>query len=338
MNQSFKGKHGPLLIAEIGGNHEGDFEYAKKLTRLAIETNVDYVKFQIYTGNTLVSSLESPDRNKHFKKFELTQQQHIYLAEMVLEAGVKYTSSVWDVDAMEWLDKYISVYKIGSGDLTAYPVIKKTAMLGKPIILSTGLSTEQEVLDSVAYIQSIDSVYKSKDMLAVLQCTSMYPIPSQDANLTVMNRLKQLTGLTVGYSDHTEGSKALCYAVAMGAEILEFHFTDSREGKAFRDHKVSLTPEEVKVLIDEVNVIKSLQGNDVKRPVPIEIDNGHLESFRRAVYPSCNIKAGEILTEENLTVLRPNHGIDARDFHKLIGKMAIKNLECHQKLDWSMFQ
>src|SRR3954464_14653481 len=116
MNQVFKGKHGPLLIAEIGGNHEGDFEYAKKLAKLAIKSGVDYVKFQIYTGDTLVSSMESPDRNKHFKKFELSKEQHIYLAEMVTEAGILYTSSVWDIDAMEWLDKYITIYKIGSGD------------------------------------------------------------------------------------------------------------------------------------------------------------------------------------------------------------------------------
>src|SRR5690606_27843918 len=103
MNKSFQGKHGALLIAEIGGNHEGNFEYAKKLAGLAIDLDVDYVKFQIYTGDTLVSKIESPDRNKHFKKFELTKENHIYLAEMIKEAGLQYTSSVWDIDAMSWL-------------------------------------------------------------------------------------------------------------------------------------------------------------------------------------------------------------------------------------------
>jgi N,N'-diacetyllegionaminate synthase len=333
MMNPFKGKHGPLLIAEIGGNHEGDFEYAKQLAKLAIDSNVDYVKFQIYTGDTLVSSIESPDRNKHFKKFELTKEQHIYLAEMVKEAGIFYTSSVWDIEAMAWLDKYISLYKIGSGDLTAYPVLKKTAQLGKPMIVSTGLSTEAEVMETIEYIQSINPVYKEKDMLAILQCTSMYPIAASDAHLNVMHRLKQKTGLTIGYSDHTEGSKALYYAVAMGAEILEFHFTDSREGKVFRDHKVSLTPSEIKELIDEINLIYTLQGNALKQPVLIELENKHDVTFRRAVYPSRDIRAGEVFTEENLTVLRPNHGIDARQFELLLGKKATVDLFKHQKID-----
>lgn len=336
MTNSFEGKYGPLLIAEIGGNHEGNFDYAKKLAQLAIDTSVDYVKFQIYTGDTLVSKVESPDRNMHFKKFELTKENHIYLAEMVKEAGLLYTSSVWDVDAMGWLDKYITLYKIGSGDLTAYPVLKKTAQKGKPMIISTGLSTEDEVLKTIEYIQSINSDYKSKEMLAVLQCTSMYPINPEDANLNVMKRLKEITNLTIGYSDHTEGSKALYYATAMGAEVLEFHFTDSREGKQFRDHKVSLTPNEILVLIDEIKLIKKLQGSSVKTPVAIEVDNGHHLSFRRAVYPSKDLAAGTILTEDDLTVLRPNHGIDAREFDNLIGKKIKTDVVMHQKLDWDL--
>ena len=127
----FKGKHGPLLIAEIGGNHEGNFEYAKKLTQLAIDADVDYIKFQIYSGDMLVSQIESPIRNKHFKKFELTKDQHIELAEMIKKAGIKYTSSVWDIDSMKWIDSYMDFYKIGSGDLTAFPVLKKIAKTGK---------------------------------------------------------------------------------------------------------------------------------------------------------------------------------------------------------------
>lgn len=335
MKNYFIGKHGPLLIAEIGGNHEGNFDYAKKLAQLAIESNVDFVKFQVYTGDTLVSKIESPDRNTHFKKFELSKENHIYLAEMVIEAGLEYTSSVWDMDAMEWLDKYINLYKIGSGDLTAYPVLKKTALKGKPIVISTGLASEAEVLDAVNYIQTVNPAYKSKEMLAVLQCTSMYPIPASDANLSVMARLKELTGLTIGYSDHTEGSKALNYAVALGAEVLEFHFTDSREGKIFRDHKVSLTKDEILELINEIQLIQSLKGSPTKRAVQIELDNKHEITFRRAVYPLKNIKVGEIFTEENLTVLRPNHGIDARDFEALLGRTSNVDLTAFQKLDWN---
>lgn len=338
MKNPFKGKYGPLLIAEIGGNHEGDFEYARKLVSLAIESDVDYVKLQIYSGDSLVSQLESPDRNRHFKKFELTREQHMELAEMIINAGKMYTSSVWDIDAMGWIDRYMSLYKVGSGDLTAYPVLRKTAMIGKPIIISTGLSHEEEVIDTVKFIQQVNPVYHSPEMLAILQCTSMYPIPQADANLAVMNSLKAKTGLTIGYSDHTEGAKALGYATALGAEILEFHFTDSREGKQFRDHKVSLTKDEVTELIEEIKLIDSLKGDSTKKPVQIEEENGHVISFRRAVYPSRDIKKGEVVNEDNLTVLRPNSGIDARNFDDLIGKMALVDLKKHQKLDFKYFE
>ena len=155
----FKTKlHSPLFIAEIGGNHEGDFQYAKRLTELAIESGADAIKFQIYTGDTLVSSHESPDRNRHFKKFELSQQQHIALAEMVRNAGRMYVASVWDVSAMDWIDPYLSFYKIGSGDLTAYPILKATAKKKKPILISTGLATEKEVIGTVNYLQNLDSL------------------------------------------------------------------------------------------------------------------------------------------------------------------------------------
>lgn len=332
MKKIFEGKHGPLLIAEIGGNHEGNFEYAVKLTELAIKSGVDFVKFQIYTGDTLVSEIESPDRNKHFKKFELTNEEHLKLAQMVKNAGIGYTSSVWDLNAMSWIDPFIDIYKIGSGDLTAFSVLKETANRNKPIILSTGLSDEAEVEKAVAFIQNVNTMYRNKDLLAVLQCTSMYPIKNSDANLSVMQSFKSKFNLTIGYSDHTEGSKALFYAVAMGAEVLEFHFTDSREGKVFRDHKVSLTAVEVKELIDEIKEISELKGDAVKRPSLIEIENGHIESFRRAVYPSRDIQPGEVLDESNLTVLRPCRGIGAEYFYDILGRRAKVTLKRHHSI------
>jgi len=337
-NKNFEGKFGPLLIAEIGGNHEGDFEYAKKLTKLAISTNVDFVKFQLYTGETLVSRVENPVRNKHFEKFELSPEQHIELAKMIIDAGIGYMASVWDEGMMEWIDPYMPIYKVGSGDLTAFPVLKTIAQKGKPIIISTGLSSESEVIDTVNYIRSINSKYEGKEFLSVLQCTSMYPIPQSDSNLAVMTRLKEITETTIGYSDHTEGLDALKYAYAMGAEVLEFHFTDTREGKVFRDHKVSLTPSEVELLINEVKIIKNLKGSDEKKALEIEIENDHQITFRRAVYPKTDLKKGEVLTQDNLTVLRPLHGIDAREYSKVIGKTLTKDVKSHEKLDWSFLE
>lgn len=333
----FSGKYGPLLIAEIGGNHEGNFEKALEQTQLAIQSGADVVKFQLYTGETLVSSVESPDRHAHFKRFELSKEQHIQLAQMVMAAGLMYTASVWDIEMLDWIDPYIPFYKVGSGDVTAYPVLEAIAKRGKPIVLSTGLSTESDILESVQFIQQVNSIYKDPNYLALLQCTSMYPIAPSDAHLNVMYRLKELTGLTVGYSNHVEGSYALEIAAAMGASILEFHFTESREGKQFRDHKLSLTCKEVQALIEKIKLIRLLQGNNRKDVLPLEIDNQHPVSFRRAVYPVIDIPSGTILTESMLTVLRPNVGIDAREFSQVLGKKTKVALKKHQALSWDFF-
>lgn len=333
---TWKGKHGPLLIAEIGGNHEGNFEYALKLTNLAIEADVDFIKFQMYSGDTLVSKVESPQRNKHFKKFELLKENYIELAELCKANGVNFMASVWDFDYVSWIDQYNPIYKIGSGDLTAYPVLKGFASLGKPIILSTGLSTLDDVRGAVQFIQNENMIYKNPEFLAILQCTSMYPIPYSDANLAVMDSLKNEFGLTVGYSDHTEGEKALVTAFARGAEILEFHFTDSRENKDFRDHKVSLTKEEVLTMIQDLKDVRKLIGSDVK--VPLEVEGNHVVTFRRAVYPVKDLKKGTVLSELDLTVLRPNHGIDARQFYQIIGKKLKEDVMEHQKLTWDILE
>jgi len=331
----WKGKIGPLLIAEIGGNHEGDFKYAQELTGLALEADVDYVKFQIYTGDTLVNRVESPIRNEHFKKFELTSEQHITLAQMCQNHQTGYLASVWNTADLEWVDPYMSFYKIGSGDLTAYNMLEAIAKKNKPMALSTGLADAQEILDTVKYLQSINHIYRDKENLSLLQCTSMYPIPKSDANLRVMQELKQATGLTVGYSDHTIGNTALEVAAAMGAEILEFHFTDEREGKTFRDHRISLIQEDVIQLKEKIIEIQELKGSPIKTPLPIEKE--HRVSFRRAVYINRDLEKDEVVTPSDLTYLRPNHGIDAREGQQLIGKKAKAQIKKLQKLDWSLF-
>ena len=333
---NWKGRNGPLLIAEIGGNHEGDFEYAKRLTQLASSSGVDAVKFQIYTGDTIVSRVEDPNRNKHFKKFELSRDQYIELANICQENGVFFTASVWNEEALNWIDEFIPIYKIGSGDLTAYPLLKRIAKLSKPIIISTGLASFEEVQDSVNFLRKENIFYEGAKNLAVLQCTSMYPIRDEDANLNVISHYKNKLDVTVGYSDHTEGTKAVEVAYVLGAEVIEMHFTDEREGKEFRDHKVSFTKEEIKIFIKKIEQIQSLRGEQLKKPLPIEIDNNHLTSFRRAVYPSKDIKKGAILSESNLTILRPNKGIDARDYSKLIGKKIKKDVKEGQSLDWDL--
>lgn len=322
----WKGSSGPLLIAEVGGNHEGDFEVAKAMTESAIASGADCVKFQLYSGDTLVSPVESPDRHRHFQKFELTQEQHIQLAEMCRESGVVYLASVWDLEMLEWIDAYLDFYKIGSGDMTAWPIIKEFARREKPILLSIGLSTMEEVLQTISFIQRVNTRYFEPGMLCILQCTSMYPIPDEDANLCVMNTLRALTNLSVGYSDHTVGIEALKVAAAMGADVLEFHFTDNREGKTFRDHKVSLVLDEVIQLKKDIEKITTLRGDGIKVPQSSELDNEHNVSFRRGVYLSREVKEGDLIQADDLVFLRPAHGVDARDVDLLVGSRALRDL------------
>ena len=320
---NWQGAFGPLLIAEIGGNHEGDFAYAIRLTDLAIESGADVIKFQLYRGESLVSPVEAPDRYSHFQRFELTQDQHIALAQRCIAAGKQYLASVWDLQMLDWIDPYLPFYKIGSGDLTAYSLLKAFAERGKPIVLSTGLASLSDVLGAVQFIQSINAKYRDPNQLAILQCTSMYPNADSDVNLAVMDTLRSETGLSIGYSDHSIGDFALTIAAARGAQVLEFHFTDTRVGKTFRDHAISLTAEEVRALSQRLQHMRTLIGSADKVPLASEISSGHVQSFRRAVYCKLNLKAGDVLQAEHLITLRPNHGVDARELEAVVGKRVL---------------
>lgn len=329
----WRGHAGPLMIAEIGGNHEGNFSIAKRMTELAIDSGVDCIKYQIYRGDTLVSQAESPDRHKHFQRFELLPEQHVELAEICRRAGVKYLSSVWDMDMLELVDPYLEFYKVGSGDLTAWPILCELARRGKPILLSTGLATLDEIVQTVDRIQQFDPRYREPEWICLLQCTTMYPIPDSDAQLRVMKTLHTATGLSVGYSDHTVGSNAIRAAVAMGAKVIEFHFTDTREGKEFRDHKVSLTPEEVRNLMKDIAQITNFLGNGVKMPQESELAHGHQISFRRGVYTKRPLNAGETIAPTDLVLLRPAHGTDARDYDDVVGAQVIQTIEPYKAIE-----
>lgn len=334
----FPSKHGVYIIAEIGGNHEGNFEYAKKLTNLAIESGADAVKFQIYTGESLVNPEVSPDRYQHFKKFQLSTNEYIELAKLCTLNSVTFMASVWDIDQIKIFDPYIPIYKIGSGDLTAYSLIKKIVETGKPIILSTGLATMKEIEQSVDFINKLDPSYLLQKKIALLQCTSMYPIPDSDTNLNVMTTFKDKFGLPVGFSNHTIGPDAIQVAVAMGAEIIEMHFTDTRDNKVFRDHKISFTRDELKKFIEKIQIIKTLQGNSIKCPTQSEIEAGHVESFRRGLYPKRDIPCGTIILENDIVALRPNVGLDASEYFNIIGKKLKVDVKMFQPLCENMFE
>ncbi|PWL30929.1 N-acetylneuraminate synthase family protein [uncultured Roseivirga sp.] len=327
------------LIAEIGGNHEGDFEVAKDLLYQACESPVDCVKFQVYTGDSLVNSRLSPDRNKHFKRFELSIDQYLQLAEICEGKGKDFNASIWSHELIKEFEKYLNFIKIGSGDLTHYYLLEKVAELQIPIIVSTGLSHAYEVDDVVSFIEGCDPYYKERDHICVMQCTSMYPIPFSDANLAVLDSYKKLKH-RIGYSDHTEGFTALKFAYAKGADVLEFHFSspELKAERTFRDHKVSLVADEVRALAADLDEIDDLLGSSVKAPCEIEITTDHVTTFRRGVFLMKNLSKGHILTLDDLVFLRPAIGIPANEFSKLIGRKLKRDVLSLETLSFDMFE
>lgn len=323
-NNYFSGKHGPLLIAEIGGNHGGNFNKALKLTMDAINADVDYIKYQIYTGDGLVSKSTSPERFNHFKKLELTTKEYKRLARICQKNNVGFMASIWQEDLVDVFDEYSDIFKVGSGDFTNLIIIDRIIKTNKPIILSTGLASEEEVLDILDHIKKTYKFY-DKHHLAILQCTSMYPIDYKDANLRVIQRYKDITNLTVGYSDHTVGFFANIIAYSMGAEVIEFHFTDDKNNNSYRDHQISLDKNDVKLLIEGLKSVNLLKGDSKKKLLPIEIENQHHNSFRRSLYALNDIKKGEEIKIQNITALRPLVGIDARYYLDIIGMKAKRN-------------
>ena len=334
----FKGNYGPMLIAEIGGNHEGDFVYANDLTDIALDSKADVIKYQIYTPDSLVNKNFDLERYEHFKKFTLSIDQHLQLAEKCIKHGKKYLASVWDPSAIDLISEKMDFFKIGSGDLTAFNIIDQIVKKGKPIIISTGLASYEEVVRTIKFIQNREEKYLNRDMLAVLQCTSMYPNKESNVNLKVMKMFEKNMGVTVGYSDHTEDLEALHLASIFGARVLEFHFTDTKKDKTFRDHKVSLTKNDLEVLINKIHRSVKILGDDKKIPTKSEVDSNHITTFRRGLFLNKNMKKGSVITKEDVVSLRPNVGLDASNYFNIIGKKINQDISRFDKLKIEMFE
>lgn len=318
----FLGKNGVFTIAEIGGNHQGNFEYAVDLVSQAISTDVDSIKLQIYTPDLIVNPMVDPERNKHFSNFALEPAQYISLLEMIKLSGKKAMASVWSVEELETYATYLDYVKVGSGDFNDKTILKKISAIGKPIVISAGLSDETEVVSVYNYLKSQGVRAGS---ICVLQCTSMYPIPLSEANLNVIPRWKSiLNGATIGYSDHTVGETALMSSVSMGAQVLEFHFTDDKHNKAFRDHLVSLEKKDVSDLVSWIRANYILGGDAIKRVTHSELSSRHNNSFRKALYPSKKLTKGHVIQPEDLISLRPECGWPAYQLNDLIGKKLLR--------------
>ena len=327
-NPSFWTFDEPLLIAEIGGNHEGSFDYAKKLLHDVAGTGAQVAKFQTYSAGKIVSSKESPARHAHFKKFELSLEQFEELANLAKADGLTFMTSVWDIESLEALAPHLPMLKIGSGDLTNYPMLEAVAKLDKPVILSTAMSTLEDVRGAVKFLDQVNPRLIPDRELAVLHCVAMYGAPRDEyANLRSIFALQDaFPNIPVGYSDHTIGTYACELALAMGSSVLEFHFTDD-PAREFRDHALSKTKEETTHLAAKARQIRSMLGVYGKQPVSAVETAERIKEFRRGVYAARDLKAGTVLTRDDLSTLRPAAGLDARMYFDCIGRKVVVGRE-----------
>lgn len=321
-----------LIIAEAGVNHNGSLEMAKRLIDVAADAGVDYVKFQTFKAEKLTSKqarmAEYQKKNTGddesqlamLKKLELSEQDHYELIRYCNQKGVKFFSTAFDGESVTFLHQLgLGLWKIPSGELTNYPYLKRIAQYHEPVILSTGMSDMNDVEAAMQVL--LDNGVK-KEQIVVLQCNTEYPTPYEDVNLQAMQTMRDKLGVEIGYSDHTRGIEVPIAAVAIGASVIEKHFTLDRSLPG-PDHASSLEPNELKQMVEAIRHIEAALGNGQKMVSASERKN--IAIARKSIVAARNIRKGEILTEENLTVKRPGDGISPMEWESLMGTIAVRD-------------
>ena len=323
-----------FIIAEAGVNHNGSIELAKKLIDVAVDARVDAVKFQTFKTENLVSKnaqkaeyqKETTDAKESqfemIKKLELDVDTHYELISYCNSKNIMFLSTPFDLDSIDLLDKLeLPIFKIPSGEITNLPYLRKIGALKKQVILSTGMADIGEIEDALDVLIEAGT---SKENITVLHANTMYPTSYQDVNLRAMVTIGNTFDIAFGYSDHTLGIEVPIASVAMGATVIEKHFTldNSMEGP---DHKASLEPSELKAMVKAIRNIEIALGSKVKKPSKSEIPN--IQIARKSIVASCNIKKGEKFSEENLAVKRPSGGISPMRWDEVIGTVATKDYE-----------
>ncbi len=323
-----------LIIAEAGVNHNGSVETAKRMIDKAVEAGADVIKFQTFKSEKLVSksakqaeyqkrniaNAENDSQLDMLKKLELSESDHNELMDYCAKKQIRFFSTAFDMESIDYLySLHVGLWKIPSGEITNYPYLKKIAQLGEPVILSTGMC---EMEDIEAALKVLTDNGLSKDEISMLHCNTEYPTPFKDVNLLAMNELKDRFGVRVGYSDHTKGIEVPIAAVALGAEIIEKHFTLDRNMEG-PDHKASLEPDELKAMVSAIRNIELALGDGHK--TVSESERKNIVVARKSIVAAKNIKAGEVFNENNLTVKRPGNGISPMDWENVIGKTAKKD-------------
>ena len=321
----FKYKNKTFIIAEIGNNHEGDFDLAKKMISLAAESGADAVKFQTFIPEYYVSS-SNHDRIKRLKSFQLSQNEFKKLSKFALDCEVMFFSTPFDLDSAKFLNNIQPIFKISSGDNTFYPLIDTLSNFGKPIIISTGISTTETIDKLYNRIFKIWKENNQEGDLALLHCVSSYPVPIEEANLSkITTMIKKYPQASIGFSDQTIGYEASLCAVSFGAKIIEKHFTIDKHYSNFRDHQLSADPKEFKELVESIRKIEILKGNgklsvqDCEKEIQIEV--------RRSIAAKRNLKKGDQVSLNDLTWVRPGSGIPPGNENLIIDRILVNEVK-----------
>lgn len=325
-----------IIIAEAGVNHNGDILTAKRLIDAAADCGVDYIKFQTFKADRIVTKnakkadyqikIQDKSDDSQFdmlKKLELTEKDHYKLIEYCKIKKIKFMSSAFDIEGLKLLNKLnLDFFKIPSGEITNYPYLNEISKFNKKVILSTGMSTINEIK---AALDILTSKKVSLNQITVLHCNTEYPTCFSDVNLNAMINIKNTFNVNIGYSDHTLGIEVPIAATALGAKVIEKHFTLDKNMPG-PDHAASLNPTELKLMVKSIrNIENALNGTGLKTPSNNELKN--IIPARKSIVAKFKINKGEKFSIENLTTKRPGNGICPMKWNDIIGKKAIKNYE-----------
>jgi N,N'-diacetyllegionaminate synthase len=329
-----------LFIAEAGVNHNGDIEIAKTLIDIAADAKADIVKFQTFNSDRLATRYAPKARYQMddaiidesqylmLKKLELTEKMHVDLIKHCELRNIGFLSTGFDIQNVDFLNGLNqSMFKIPSGEITNLPYLRHIGKIGKPVILSTGMSTLKEVESALKVLENSGT---SRKKITVLHCTSAYPAPKNEVNLKAMSTIKKALNVAVGYSDHTLGIEISIAAVALGAQVIEKHFTLDKTLQG-PDHKVSLEPSELKELVLAVRNIDFALGDGVKKVM--ESEKGNINLARKSLVARQEIISGEVFSSENLTVKRPGGGVSPMFWDDYIGKKSKRDYAQDEQIE-----
>lgn len=329
-----------LIIAEAGVNHNGELSLAKRLIDVAADAGADLIKFQTFSAERLVTrtarkadyQLQSTDNAESqfdmLRRFELSDEDHRELIEHCRQKNIGFFSTGFDIDSVDQLVKLgVRQFKIPSGEITNLPYLRHVGQYGSSVILSTGMATMGEI---EAAIDALEAAGTPRSNIKVLHCTTEYPTPMPEVNLRAMQTISAAFGVDIGYSDHTQGIEVAIAAVALGASVIEKHFTLDRNLPG-PDHKASLEPDDLKAMVAAIRNIETALGDGIKRITQSERKNRPVA--RKSLVASAEIKAGEIFSAQNITCKRPGSGMSPMQWDDVVGRKAPRDFSIDEMIE-----